>query len=351
MIQGIYDFIPASLLWEFYERRGQAPAGGSHQFLTGDEFMAYMEYVKSNSAIRQPIYKLNKAIGKDFVRFCDLQYDFDKEKTRQCVRFYAGKSSLDAETTYGVYIGFSKYAPVLFPYDAAYGSIVTVICIGGGGGGAADAYNAGNPGAGGNGGHFSVVRYHNYFKKTGQADVFAIFGGKGGRDSTSVCNSANRGGDGNKTYLRGSNSPNVGVVVTLSDGSSSSFWNYFLSSVEANGGAGGGSGTVENCELYNANVNSGYVASELVLNRNPHYAPYGSNAIAYLAAAGNFGKESNLISFNMLEAWDESNIFEVNWRKGDLLLTYSQVKNEVNPMWIRLGATRYRLCITRARGI
>ena len=257
MIQGIYDFIPASLLWEFYERRGQAPAGGRHQFLTGDEFMAYMAYmayVGSNSAIRQPIYKLNKAIGEDFVRFCDLQYDFDKEKTRKCVRFYAGKCSLDIETTYGIYIGFSKYVPVLFPYDAAYGSVVTVISIGGGGGGAADAYNAGHPVAGGNGGHFSVVRYHNYFKATERSDVFAICGGKGGSGSTSVCNSANRGGDGNKTCLRGSNSPNVGVVVTLSSGSTTSFWNYFLSSVEANGGAGGGGGTVENCELYNDNV-------------------------------------------------------------------------------------------------
>ena len=345
MIHSVYDYIPANVLWEFYEKVGETPASLTHQFLTGYEFLAYMEYVRANAAIRQPVYKLNKAVTKDFVRFCDLMYDFEDEKTRQCVRYYADKSSFDAGSSVGRYISFSECAPVLFPYDAAYGSIVTVICIGGGGGGAADSYNAGHPGAGGNGGHFSVARYHNYFKATGRANVFAIHGGKGGVGSASVKDNINRGGDGNRTYLSGSTSPNVGVSVTLSDGSSSSFRNYFLSSVEAKGGAGGGSGTVENCRLYNENVNGGYVAPETVLKQTTHYERYGSGDTLYLAAAGNFASSNNFISAHLVDLWDESNIFEANWCKGDLLLTYGHVKNEVTPMWIRLGTMEYRLAL------
>ena len=344
MIHSVYDFIPANVLWDFYEKVGETPASGTHQFLTGYEFLAYMEYVRANAAIRQPVYKLNKAATKDFVRFCDLMYDFDDEKTRQCVRYYADKSSFDADSSVGRYISFSECAPVLFPYDAAYGSIVTLVCIGGGGGGAADAHKAGHPGAGGNGGHFSLARYHNYFKATGLANVFAIYGGKGGAGSASVGTDINRGGDGNRTYLRGSDSPNVGVSVTLSDGSSSFFRNYFLSSVEAKGGAGGGSGTVENCRLYNENVNGGYVASETVLNQNPHYEQYGNRESYNLAAAGNFHGNNHIISVLGTE-WHEADIFEANQGKADLLLTYSQVKNEVPPIWITLGTTGFRLAL------
>ena len=75
MIHSVYDYIPANVLWEFYEKVGETPASLTHQFLTGYEFLAYMEYVRANAAIRQPVYKLNKAVTKDFVRFCDLMYD------------------------------------------------------------------------------------------------------------------------------------------------------------------------------------------------------------------------------------------------------------------------------------